>query len=115
MHHIVACVVTDSNIPLESGLLPHAPGNEPGLLYVALGLLFEFVDAREATLFPYALHEADVNHAPVEIALEVEEMGLDTALGASEGGSHPDVSTRNILIFTDADEPGVDPPGRYHR
>jgi hypothetical protein len=80
-----------------------------------LDLLLELVDAREASLFSYAPYETDVNHAPVEIPLEVEEMGLDTALGASEGGSHPDVRTRGLLSFADADEPGVDSPGRYHR
>src|SRR5215210_963925 len=92
-----------------------APGDEPGLLYVALYLLFELVDARESTLFPYASHEAHVYHSPVEIALEVEKISLDTALGASEGGSHPDVRTRSVLDFEGADEPGVDAAGWYHR
>src|SRR5215210_453029 len=115
MHHIVSCLVTDSKMALERGQLSQALGDEPGLLHVALDLLFELVDAGESTLFPYTSHKADVYHAPVEISLEVEEMSLDPALGTSEGWSHPDVRTRGILIFADANEPGIDPAGGYHR
>ena len=45
---------------------------DPGLFYVAPNLSYELIDARESSLLPYALQEADVDHAPVEIPLEVE-------------------------------------------
>src|SRR3712207_3446294 len=90
-------------------LLPQTFGDEPGLLHVALDLLSELANAGEPTLFPYTSHKTDVHLAPVEIAVEVQEMGLDTALGTTEGGSHPHVRTRGMLFFADADEPGVDP------
>src|SRR5918994_5287308 len=110
-------------------MLPHAsisivcqdPGSAPsghyypGLLYVTPNLLCELIHARETSLLPYALHEADVHDAPVEVTLEIEEMGLDTALGAPEGGSYPDVRTCHILFLIEADEPCVDAAGRYHR
>src|SRR5215207_5198531 len=87
---------------------------DPSLLYVAPNLFCKLVDARESSLLPDTLHEADVYNAPVEIPLEVEEMGLDPALGAPEGGSHPDVRTCGIFFFAEADESGVDSAGRYH-
>ncbi len=94
--------------------LPETIGDKPCLLYVAPDLAFELIDAREASLFPYALHEADVYHAPVEVSLEVEEMSLDADLGPPEGRSHADVRTRGVLFFATADEPGVDSAGRYN-
>src|SRR5215208_4490779 len=80
---------------------------DPGLLHVAPNLLCELVDARESSLLPNTLHEADVYNAPVEIPLEVEEIGLDPALGAPEGGCHTEVRTCSIFFFAEADESGV--------
>src|SRR5215212_2816582 len=52
--------------------------------------------------------------APVKVTLEIEEVGLDAALGAPEGRSYPDVRTSGIFLFAKADESCVDPAGRYH-
>src|SRR5688572_24606605 len=106
MHQLVSCAK-------DSGSA-RSTNYDPGLLYVAPNLLCELVDARESSLLPNTLHEADVYNAPVEIPLEVEEIGLDPALRAPEGGSHPDVRTCGIFFFAEADESGVDSAGRYH-
>src|ERR687889_80587 len=89
--------------------------HDPGLLHVAPDLPRERIHAREASLLPYARHEANVHNAPVEVTLEIEEVGLDTALDTPEGGGHPDVRTCRISFLAEADESCVDPAGRYHR
>jgi hypothetical protein len=95
--------------------LLQAIGDDPCLLHVPPDLAGELIEARESSLFPYALHEADVYDAPVEITLEIEEIGLDAALSPSEGGGHPDVRTCGILFFAKADETSVDSLSRNHR
>src|SRR5215207_9407442 len=95
--------------------LLQAIGDDPCLLHVPPDLAGELIEARESSLFPYALHKADVYDAPVEITLEIEEIGLDAALGPSECGGHPDVRTCGILFFAKADETSVDPLSRNHR
>src|SRR5215210_2894333 len=94
--------------------LPETFGENPGLLYVAPDLPGELIDSREASLFPYAFHEADVYHAPVQIPLEIDEMSLDAALDPPESRRHADVRTRGILFFAKTDEPGVDSASRYN-
>src|ERR671921_1871650 len=106
MHQLVSCA--------KDARSARSTSYDPGLLNVAPNLLCEFVDARESSLLPNTLHEADVYNAPIEITLEVEQIGLDPALGAPEGGSHPDVCTCGIFFFAEADESGVDSAGRYH-
>src|ERR671912_1643138 len=106
MHQLVSCA-KDPGSALSTNY-------DPGLLYVAPNLLCELVDARESSLLPNTPHEADVYNAPVEIPLEVEEIGLDSALCAPEGGSHPDVRTCGIFFFPEADLSSVDSAGRYH-
>src|SRR5215218_11200404 len=105
MHQLVSCA--------KDARSARSTSYDPGLLNVAPNLLCEFVDARESSLLPNTLHEADVYNAPIEITLEVEQIGLDPALGAPEGGSHPDVCTCGIFFFAEADESGVDSAGRY--
>src|SRR5215203_507530 len=106
MHQLVSC----AKVPRSA----RSTSYDPGLFYVSPNLFCEYVDARESSLLPNTLHEADVYNPPVEIPLEVEEMGLDPALGAPEGGSYPDVRTCGIFFFAEADESGVDSAGRYH-
>ena len=107
MHQLVSC----TNGPRSA----ESTSYDSGLLYVAPNLPYELIYARESPLLPYALLEADVHNAPVEIPFEIEEMGLDTALGSPEGGSDPDVRTSSILLLAEAYEAGVDSAGRNHR
>jgi len=87
---------------------------DPGLPDVAPNLPYELIYARESSLLPDTLHEADVYDTPVKVTLEIWEVGLDAALGAPEGRSYPDVRTSGIFLFAKADESCVDPAGRYH-
>src|SRR5215212_6003638 len=107
MHQLVSC----TNGPRSA----QSTSYNPGLLYVAPNLSRELIDTRESSLLPYALHEADVYNASVEIPLEVEEIGLDAARPQPEGRSHPDVRTCDIFSFAEADEASVDSAGRYYR
>ena len=99
MHQLVSC----TNGPRSA----ESTSYDSGLLYVAPNLPYELIYARESSLLPDTLHEADIYNAPVEVALEIEEIGLDPALGSPEGGSHPDVRTCGIFLFAEASVSGI--------
>jgi hypothetical protein len=63
MHQLVSCAKHHRSARSER--------YDPGLLYVAPNLPYKLIYARESPLLPYALHEADVHNAPVEIPLEI--------------------------------------------
>src|SRR5918993_2081636 len=99
MHQLVSCAKVHTSALSESYC--------PGLLDVAPNLPYKLIYSRESSLLPYTLYEADVNNAPVEIPLEIEEMGLHAALGSPEGGSDPDVCTCCKLLLAEAYIAGV--------
>src|SRR5215212_2586809 len=97
--------------PIQPYMLPHASDSivryPPGLFYVARYLLFELLDPGEPLLLPYPPDEAHVHHTPVEIPLEVEQVGLDAALVSTKGRRHPDVGAGHVPPLPHAHEPGV--------
>src|SRR3712207_5306240 len=94
--------------PIQRYMLPHVSDRifryAPDLLDVARDLLYELLHPRKPLLPPYPPDEADVDYAPVQVAVEVKQVRLDAALSALECRGNPDVGGRSIQFFPHARE-----------
>ena len=79
----------------------------PRLVYVAPDLRLSS-STPENFFSPRILREAHIDDPPVQIALEVQEVGLYPALVPPERRRDPDVGARGRLSSPTEHEPGVD-------
>src|SRR3712207_2968540 len=97
-------------------MLPHASKDmvcyPACLAHVPFNLLFELLDAGEPLLLPYPPYKAHVHDAPVEVALEVDQVRLDAVLTPLERRRHANVGARRVRLLADVHKPSVNPTTR---
>src|SRR3954469_16294828 len=94
---------------VSARLVPLDPEEAPHRADVVVHLAHEVVDGREAALPAQALAEVHAQRRVVEVALEVQDVGLDQLVAPGlELRADPDVDRRRAPV----DQAGVDPVPR---
>ena len=77
-------------------------------------LVHQFLNGSEPPLRTQPFDELQPQLFPVEIALEIEDMGLHQPLPLAEGGTSPHISHRGMVLSPPLNAHGIYPIGGDH-
>src|SRR5579871_6240762 len=93
---------------IAKSVLPLACENRSGALLVPLHFGDEFRERPELLLVPDALHELDLHLAPIEVALEVEQVNFKQGRAVVDGRTNAKAGDRRIGLPVDARDHRID-------
>ena len=112
--HGQVCRVLDLLVSLAQGLISSQAQYVASVSDIPRHLCHQLIRAGVALFIPQPFHELDLQLLPVDLQIEIEEVGLYRALTVVETGAHPDIGYAIVNPLSEANTDGVDPIGRDH-